>query len=566
MSQFYDQSSLVFLPSGYKSGKLYSQKPLSTDGELTFTRNSNATRVNADGLVEKVRTNLALYSQALTTPWTNGGGTFTANNQIGPDGVANSASTFTHSNANSRYQTFTGVSGQPYTFSIYVKGDVAHDAFITAGVIGSLTNYNFSVTTEWQRFSMTVTPAATNCVIGIYASNDSTVRTIYVANAQLETGDIATDYIATTSAAVSVGPTANLPRIDYTGSACGKLLLEPQTTALNSYSEQLDNAYWTPANCSVTANQTASPSGYVDAELILDNNSNQQHVIYKSIGITSGNKYTGSFFIKEAGYTTAAVRMGNGALWTGGGGPTVEFDLIALTGTVVDGSGVTYTIEDYGNGWRRCSVTGTCVTSGNTAFSLYLKQYSAYTGNGTSGVYAWGANITATSYLQSYIPTLGASVTRLGDMVGKSAFPTSILNTTTAHSGFFELKPNATETSGFQVFGFDDNTYSSYIKIYADTTGRHRLAAASGGSSGVSAWGVANQYNKFAWSYDGAGNVKFFCNGVASVNYSITLNAMTYFGAGEKSLQTNHTSQSFKQILLFNSKLTDAQLAELTTL
>jgi hypothetical protein len=31
--------------------------------------------------------------------------------------------------------------------------------------------------------------------------------------AQLETGDIATDYIPTTSAAVSVGMTANVPRV-----------------------------------------------------------------------------------------------------------------------------------------------------------------------------------------------------------------------------------------------------------------------------------------------------------------------------------------------------------------
>jgi hypothetical protein len=34
MSQFFDQASLVMVPSGYKDGKVYSQKPLSTDGEL----------------------------------------------------------------------------------------------------------------------------------------------------------------------------------------------------------------------------------------------------------------------------------------------------------------------------------------------------------------------------------------------------------------------------------------------------------------------------------------------------------------------------------------------------
>jgi hypothetical protein len=153
---------------------------------------------------------------------------------------------------------------------------------------------------------------------------------------------------------------------------------------------------------------------------------NNQHSISRSIAVTSGNKYTASFFLKAAGYTTAAIRMGAGSLWTGGTGPTVEFDLVALTGTVVDGSGVTFTIEDYGNGWRRCSVTGTCVTSGNTAYSLYVKQYAGYIGNGTDGVYAWGGNITATGYATSYIPTLGAAVTRLADACSKTGISSLI--------------------------------------------------------------------------------------------------------------------------------------------
>jgi hypothetical protein len=53
MSQFFDQASLVMVPSGYKDGKVYSQKPLSTDGELTFTRATSATRVGPDGLIQK---------------------------------------------------------------------------------------------------------------------------------------------------------------------------------------------------------------------------------------------------------------------------------------------------------------------------------------------------------------------------------------------------------------------------------------------------------------------------------------------------------------------------------
>jgi hypothetical protein len=52
---FYDLASLVVVPSGYKSGKIYAQKPLTTDGQLTFSRASTATRVNAADSLKPLR-------------------------------------------------------------------------------------------------------------------------------------------------------------------------------------------------------------------------------------------------------------------------------------------------------------------------------------------------------------------------------------------------------------------------------------------------------------------------------------------------------------------------------
>ena len=53
----YDDASLVLIPSGYKASKLYSVVPTSGDGDLTFSRSTTATRVNADGLIETVAIN-----------------------------------------------------------------------------------------------------------------------------------------------------------------------------------------------------------------------------------------------------------------------------------------------------------------------------------------------------------------------------------------------------------------------------------------------------------------------------------------------------------------------------
>ena len=72
---FFDDASLAFLPSGAagKDGKAYSIKPTDGTGDFTFSRGSNlaATRVGADGLIEKGRENLTVQSNEFDTTWTN---------------------------------------------------------------------------------------------------------------------------------------------------------------------------------------------------------------------------------------------------------------------------------------------------------------------------------------------------------------------------------------------------------------------------------------------------------------------------------------------------------------
>ena len=48
----------TMIPSGYKSGLLYSPLPVSGDGDFTFTRTTPATRINSDGLIEEMAANV----------------------------------------------------------------------------------------------------------------------------------------------------------------------------------------------------------------------------------------------------------------------------------------------------------------------------------------------------------------------------------------------------------------------------------------------------------------------------------------------------------------------------
>ncbi len=50
--------TLTMIPSGYKTQKVYSVLPTNGDGDLTFDRTTTATRVNKNGLIEQVATDV----------------------------------------------------------------------------------------------------------------------------------------------------------------------------------------------------------------------------------------------------------------------------------------------------------------------------------------------------------------------------------------------------------------------------------------------------------------------------------------------------------------------------
>lgn len=310
------------IPSGYKNGKVYSAVPTDGTGDLTFTRASNATRVASNGLIEEVRTNLLLQSNTFSTTWANTNSTETSG-QAGYDGTNNAWLLTATSAGGFIYQDAT-IAGLT-TFSIYAKagseiGITLYSAHASQGRYFNLSTGALagafvgtpldskieSIGSGWYRCSITVSATATNN-FRVYVSNGTANVTgnILIQAAQLEVGDIATDYIATTTTAVSVGPVSGLPRLDYLNSSCPRLILEGQRTNSVISSENIGTS-WTYTNATATLNQTAAPDGYVGADAIVPNTTSGQHAI-NSANITASGSFTLSAFVKAGEYTKLSL-------------------------------------------------------------------------------------------------------------------------------------------------------------------------------------------------------------------------------------------------------------------
>jgi len=586
MSQFYDQASLVMVPSGYKNGKVYSQKPLSTDGELTFSRASNATRVGPDGKLERVRTNYLLQSNQFDTTWVNTNITLTSG-QSDKDGGTN-AWKISETTANSVHillQTTSSVG--MYTFSVYLKSGTKNKAMIFDGTnnlgvkfnletkafnsfYGTSVIYNIEeLDNGWARYSITSPSAST--AFRVYLLDDSynlsytgnTTNNIFIQNAQLEVSDFgATPYIPTTTAAVSVGPVSGLPRLDYSG-GCPSLLLEPQrvndvvnNTALNNH---------TAYNASWGVNVAVAPSGYQEAEKLIENTSNSTHFWGVGLSYTSGTTYTLSVYIKAAERDEFLIQVGNPSV--------INFGAVFnLSTKVVNnlGSG-TAAIVDAGNGWFRCIIRNvTALSNGSTNFNCFLRSGGTinYTGDGTSGAYFWGVQREIGAYETSLIPTLSTSVTRVAETAVKTGI--SSLIGQTEGTAFIEFSVEHLTSGNNILFNLSDGTSpnSIYANWYEFGGGnRIEYAVYIGGALVVGFnHSIAIGTHKLAFAYK-ANDFVAYVDGVAvGSDTSGSVPATSRLSIGSWTTPAFYYSGRVSQALLFKTRLTNAQLAELTTL
>jgi len=385
---------------------------------------------------------------------------------------------------------------------------------------------------------------------------------------------------------------SGIPRLDYYTSGgtagCPALLVEPSGTNLAWHSETwAAGSNWnlsagsTPRVTRVTGSTDAfkAPDGTFTANALSPTSGNVSHQLFSNspteITYTSGTIYTQSAFFKAGtGDAGRYVQLTFGSpQFTQVG--YANFDL--QVGAVVASGGTADAnrnarIENYGNGWYRCAFTATCNASGTTngVFAVLIIASGAtrapsFSGTVTDVLYGWGAQVETGSVATSYIPTTTASVTRNADAVSVSGAVSGSIGQTEG-TIYWEGAINRIDRVFFALASGSSTTQA--VRLQTTGAGLLQGIAISGtvqGNPTTSGAVTLGQFYKVAFAYK-ENDFVLYVNGVLqATNTSGTLPTnlnSVYFC---NSNGTEITDQRCRAAALYNTRLTNDQLAALTT-
>lgn len=389
---------------------------------ITFSRASLATVTDADGKIKWAPHNLLSNSESLdASSWgTTGGVTVTGNSTAAPNSTT-TADTLAFTTTGFHYQGVSigsAITGLTMTGSMWLwspSGKATISLRLSASTTG--TDQAIQVVTLTSAPTLyTVTRTFTSSDTGVILGLDNRVT---------QGGDgIAGNVIAWG---------AHLYRSDLGGMQANtsSYPLYNPTTPKNyiSYTEDFSNAAWTKLGITVTApgNQAVAPNGLTTADLAVVNNGAQTaSQLYQQLPAGQvSTTMTLSGYVKKSGASYASI----GWLYSAGVYCAASFNLdtqaltrsAALGGFAIVG---TPSITALTDGWFRISITAT--TPSTAAFSLFPGIWprvvpwtsgnpdAGDTGNGTSGIFVWGAQLSNSASLDPYVsngfaaPAIGA--------------------------------------------------------------------------------------------------------------------------------------------------------------
>ena len=527
-----DIPSLFMIPSAVSSGKVHSVFPNSTDADFDFNRDSDATRVNSEGLIERV----GYYGSELVTNggfdtdsnWTKGTGWSISNGKASCNGSQS---------ANSLFFQNIGVLGNKtvrftFTVSNYSAGQLSTSFFGASGT----TTHNVTANGE---YSFVIDVQSGHNGNSGFTANSSFIGTVDNVSIKEVTGDRARLNYEIEGGLVNTKPS---------------LLLEPQSTNLIPYSNPIEvsGGWQIFDNGSIQTNYEISPMGIKNASLV-GTQGGVNDFIFDSITISNSATYTVSFYIKnidsQATGFYAPSSVDGRINWNGA-------EISSIVGT-----GANY--EELSNGWYRVHQTTTS-TSTNVITRIYSDRVS------TGSVLIFGYQLEEQSYPTSLIPTNGSTQTRAAETCN-GAGTSSILP---SEEGILYAEIAALADDGtFRMLSVSDGTNDNRVRInYSATNGQIQVRLVTGGvtQADLAKYStVVTSFHKTAIRYK-ANEVKLYVDGSqvgntdtsASVPSAGTFDQVNFYGG----LASNYFYGKVRDIRVYNTKeMTDSEVDILLT-
>jgi|GEM_PF-913400 len=179
----------------------------------------------------------------------------------------------------------------------------------------------------------------------------------------------------------------------------------PAVQALTQESA-FDHADWTKTRCGITANAATAPDESNAADKIVEDAAAGTHIVSQPTTAVDNAPAAFGLFVKAGERGFAGIYLSTGATDLDDAiGATIDLSSGATSYLYTYGTatGITVAAQDMGGGWWRFAVSGTVKPegSGDAVYAqIRLADASGstvYTGDGSSGLYVWGAHVTQTS-------------------------------------------------------------------------------------------------------------------------------------------------------------------------
>ena len=181
---------------------------------------------------------------------------------------------------------------------------------------------------------------------------------------------------------------------------------------LLTYSEDFSDADWSKSQATINANTINAPDGTLTADKFTEKTTAGNKILSESANILASTLYTYSIHLKNNGRPNGRLRIATDVGFLCDGTYDLDGGTFGVSNAVVESS-----ITKLENDWYKISVTfrPQATATALLAAGIYLRNASAsetYLGDGVSGIYVWGAQLTESSKALPYVKTLASVVTK----------------------------------------------------------------------------------------------------------------------------------------------------------